>query len=242
MTYELTFSFGSSLRTAFIQDGFHTLNMPSHNLHCHTYAEIHAISKGEARFLIGSETHDFKEGDLFGIPSGVFHMCLSATPEVIHTAFQTDAEFPALIRQHISPVLLNAFWEEIRTSHGQTGKTRICAFLCLLCGELSPENSSSLRESVDQAFLIHEFFSHNYREDVSLSDLARQLHFSEKHTARLVLKHTGQTFTQALTAQRMTIARHLAATTDMSLGEIACYVGYQSYSGFWKAYRKSSQQ
>ena len=73
---------------------------------------------------------------------------------------------------------------------------------------------------------------------MTIADLARQLHFSEKHTARLVLKHTGQTFTQALTAQRMTIARHLAATTDMSLGDISRYVGYRSYSGFWKAYEK----
>lgn len=164
-------------------------------------------------------------------------MCLSASPDVLHTAFQTDVLFPVFVSRKLSPALLEAFLEELYASRGQTDGTRISAFLCLLCSELFSEARPSLAASTDHALLIHEFFSHNYREEVSLSELARQLHFSEKHTGRLVLKHTGKTFTQALTAQRMAIAEHLASTTDMSLTEIAQYVGYRSYSGFWKAYR-----
>jgi len=241
MVYELTFPHSSGTQTAFfLGDGFHAPKPPTRTLHRHTYTEIHAISGGEAQFLIGTEACSFRDGDLFAIPSGVFHMCVSSAPEVVHTAFQTDARLPELARQRISPVLLRAFLEEIRTAPGQTDASRIRAFLSLLSCVLCPESPPPLLESRDHAFIIHEFFSHHYREEVTLADLARQLHFSEKHTARLVLKHTGQTFTQALTAQRITIARHLAATTDMSLGEIACYVGYRSYSGFWKAYRKSA--
>lgn len=239
MAYEVTFPLGNRSRTAFLQEGFYVPGSPSPNLHRHTYGEIHAVSGGAARFLIGTDTYDFREGDLFAVPPGVFHMCLFADPGVIHTAFQTDAELPGFTRCHVSSALLNEFLSELRTFCPQTGGPRICAFLCFLCGELCPQSIVPLQESTDQAFLIHEFFSHNYRREATLSELAGQLHFSEKHTARLVLKHTGLTFTQALTAQRMTIARHLAATTDMSLGEIARYVGYQSYSGFWKVYSKN---
>ena len=78
----------------------------------------------------------------------------------------------------------------------------------------------------------------NYMDDVTLDSLAAYAGFSRYTLSRMFRQHTGQTFTQALTAQRMTIARHLAATTDMSLGDISRYVGYRSYSGFWKAYEK----
>ena len=43
---------------------------------------------------------------------------------------------------------------------------------------------------------------------------------------------------QELTLQRMTVAAHLVTHTQMSMEEIAQYVGYQSYSGFWKAWRR----
>lgn len=36
----------------------------------------------------------------------------------------------------------------------------------------------------------------------------------------------------------MLVAAHLMDRTDMSMEAIAQYVGYQSYSGFWKAWQK----
>lgn len=242
MAYELTLTLGNTAATVFLQDGFYALDTLSQNLHRHTYTEFHAISGGEAQFLIGKETYQFQDGDIFAIPPNTLHMCLSRTEGVHHTAFQTDAIVPSFTWYNSRPGLMDAFMDEIQACAQNPDHTKAAAFIALLCRDFYPDHGIQIQESQDLAFLIHEFFSHNYREEVSLSDLARQLHFSEKHTARLVLKHTGQTFTQALTAQRMTIARHLAATTSMSLGEIACYVGYQSYSGFWKAYRKSSYQ
>ena len=238
MAYELTFFTGSGTCTAFLQEGFHSPGAPSGNLHRHTYPEIHAISGGEALFFIGSETFRFAEGDIFLIPPGCYHMCRTFSEGIIHTAFQTDAPLRTFSRAHMEPALLKAFLQEIRVNLKPGCCRKIQACLSLLYSHFTQDAPPLLRESSDHAFLIHEFFSHSYREEVSLPDLARQLHFSEKHTARLVQKHTGKTFTQALTAQRMAVAEHLAATTDMSLAEIAQYVGYRSYSGFWKAYKK----
>lgn len=240
MAYELTLTLGNTAATVFLQDGFYTLDTLSQNLHRHTYTEFHAISGGEVQFLIGKEIYQFQDGDIFAIPPNTLHMCLSYAEGVRHTAFQTDAIVPSFTWYNSRPGLMDAFMDAILICSKNPDHTKVAAFISLLCGDFYPDRRIHIQGSQDLAFLIHEFFSHNYREDVSLSDLAQQLHFSEKHTARLVLKYTDRTFTQALTSQRMTIARHLAATTDMSLGEIACYVGYRSYSGFWKAYKKSS--
>ena len=240
MTHELTLNIGNSPATMFLQDGFYTLHTLSGNLHRHGYTEFHAIAEGCAHFLIGKEKRLFRDGDIFAIPPNTFHMCLSATDGLHHTAFQADAPVSSFEVRKLSPALIRSFMDEIRLCNQTADHTRIGAFLCLVCCDFYPEHRICPRESRDLEFIIHEFFARRYRDPVTLAELARVLHFSEKHTARLVLKYTGSTFREALTAQRMAVARHLAETTDLSLGEISQYLGYQSYSGFWKAYRKGS--
>ena len=87
----------------------------------------------------------------------------------------------------------------------------------------------------DCEFLIREFFSTYYNENVSLSDLAAILHLSERQTERRVFAYTGNSFRKELVETRMNAAKHLMETTDMPLTAIAKHVGYSSYTGFWKA-------
>ena len=56
---------------------------------------------------------------------------------------------------------------------------------------------------------------------------------------RLVIKHTGHTFREELTAHRTEMGRYLLDNSEMSPGEIARYVGYRSYAGFRKAMKKN---
>jgi transcriptional regulator GlxA family with amidase domain len=55
-------------------------------------------------------------------------------------------------------------------------------------------------------------------------------------------KYTGQTFGENLLRQRMTVAENLMETTGLSLRAISEYVGYESYGGFWKAYKRFKER
>jgi AraC-like DNA-binding protein len=166
-------------------------------------------------------------------------MCLSTTENLLHTAFLSDAAVPQFSTRSINPTLMRSFMDAIQCCTKGSDHTKICAFLELICCDFYPDHSLLPKISQDFDFIIQEFISLHYRENAKLSDLAKMLHFSEKHTSRLVLNCTGCTFRQAITNQRMSVARHLANTTDMSLQEISQYLGYQTYSGFWKAYQKN---
>ena len=48
----------------------------------------------------------------------------------------------------------------------------------------------------------------------------------------------GRSFRGALTVTRMQVAERLINISAMPLTEVAQYVGYRSYAGFWKAYQK----
>lgn len=237
MAYKLTIPFGSTTGTLFLQAGFYTPGLPSHNLHKHSYPEIHAILGGQVHFLIGQTHYNLQGGNIFLVPADVPHCCLSCSDSVIHTAFQIDIPPREFHLYAVSPHLLDAFFAEIRNC--TLDHSRLIPWFSLLFCDLFPTTPVYPPAITDPAFLIGEFFSRRYQEDVTLVELAETLHFSPKHTARLVQKHMGQTFHQALTAQRMAIAAYLAETTDMPLTQIAQYVGYQTYSGFWKAFKKS---
>ena len=74
-------------------------------------------------------------------------------------------------------------------------------------------------------------------KDVTVEDLAEEIGYSKSQTARIVEKITGKTFNRFLLCWRMEIARILIINTEQCLLDIAEAVGYQTYSGFFKAFK-----
>lgn len=130
------------------------------------------------------------------------------------------------------------FLKEIQNLSDSKNYTKIAAYLSFIGAFLETSSSVFPQKIMDYGFLIHEFFSIHYRENVHLGDLARELCLSERQTERLVRAHTGHTFRQELALTRLGIADRLMRMSPMSLTEIAEYVGYESYAGFWKAMKK----
>lgn len=242
MLKKLAVTIGNSTKTAFLPAGFYNILPPSKNLHCHTHTEFHIISGGTARFLIGSLCCEVEDSSVFAIPPGVLHTCICCEPGLSHIVFQIDDPIREYNCHTIDPILLQAFLSQIRQSCNKTDHTAAACYIALVCSDFYPKDHIHITVANDYAFAIYEFFSHHYQENVSLSDLAAHLHFSEKHTGRLVMKYTGRSFKDTLIAHRIAIAKHLAETTDFSMQKISEYVGYRSYSGFWKAYTKANLQ
>jgi AraC-like DNA-binding protein len=116
--------------------------------------------------------------------------------------------------------------------------TGVYHHLVFIVSELSPLREIRFFHLNDHALQIRDFFSLNYNKRITLSDLAKELHLSPMQTQRVIKKHTGKTFGENLLLQRMTVAENLMKTTEMSLADIAEYIGYESYCGFWKARRQ----
>ena len=114
----------------------------------------------------------------------------------------------------------------------------LSAFLSMLCIHLAEPARDWSLPIQDRTHLIHEFFANHYHQPITLSDLAQVLGLSTKQAGRLLLHYTGRTFREELTRCRMEAARRMMAEKNAPpLAVIAEMVGYQSYSGFWKAFR-----
>ncbi len=77
-----------------------------------------------------------------------------------------------------------------------------------------------------------------YAMSHGLKDLSARLYLSEKQTGMLVKKLMGESYKKLITRQRMKVANRLMQS-ERSLLEIARYVGYSSYNGFFVAYSKT---
>lgn len=237
MYNELIVKIGLEDHKAFLKDGFYSFFVRKSPLHKHNYAEIHIVTGRTVMFHIGEKIHSSADGNLVIIPPGVFHYISSDDPEARHTAFQVDYDVQTFAAQQMSMQTVLDFMNEIDKSRMTNNYAVVATYMSLFCNCFCPKELCAQPIS-DYSFLICEFFSEHYHEDLHLCDLAKALHLSERQTERLVIQSTGHTFRQELATVRIHVATHLLKTTDISLDEVSRYVGYRSYAGFWKAMKK----
>ena len=241
MHYELSFKMIERDYKAFLQDGFYVSPKTDTSLHKHNYAEVHVLGEGRAEFLIDNRTVTVNGPAILTIPAPRMHCCTYQDENLLHTAFQTDCQADETLIYPIEIGIVKAFFKEIQQCQLTGNYSTISLYIPLLCNCYHKEHLG-VTEIKDYNFLISEFFILNYDKDVYLCDLAEQLHISERHAERLVLQYTGHSFREELVAVRMRIANQLMQREDASLEQIAKYVGYRSYSGFWKAMKRHESE
>lgn len=237
MYNEITVMIGSEAHRAFLQNGFY--NTPSTSLiHKHNYTEIHITSGGTSKFTVGDKEYSAKDGSFLVIPPRTYHCCQDEDTECRHSAFQIDLETGIPEVYSLAPETVSDFFKEIEKAGKSGDHTVISAYISLICSYFESVHREIAKPAIDYGFSIHEFFTQNYNQNIRLCDLADALHLSERQAERLVIEYTGRTFRDELSSIRIEMAKHLIATTNMPLGDVADYVGYRSYAGFWKAMKK----
>lgn len=228
---ELIFSICGKCYRALLQDGFLSPTTTA-RLHKHNYAEIHIVS-GDMTVEVGGELITLKANDALAIPEGSYHRILPADG-TRRISFQTDAPLDSLRSVNLTGGVASMLIDEAASAQSSGNFSLTAAYIAVAVSALSGMQYPG-ENLPDYSLMIREFFSRRYGEDVRLSHLAEELHLSERQTERLVLLYTGKCFRDELTATRMAVADQLISEGRMPLGEIASYVGYRSYAGFFKA-------
>ena len=243
MNKELTIRIGDNKYKVFLNSGFFTSpeQVSYYRIHKHRYAEVHLICGGNATFNISDKTtdteHSTMDGNFFLIPAGVYHNCIHKDENALRTAFQIECDITEFSACKINESIAKEFFDEITKCKKSGDFTKLSAYIVLFFSEFL-SNAVTVKNITDYGYLVNEFFFDKYSEDLRLPDLAKSLHLSERQTERIVIEHTGHTFKQELLTLRMKIANRLLKKSKLSLTEIANYVGYHSYAGFWKAMKK----
>lgn len=204
-------------------------------IHNHLHSEIHMIHKGEAKFVIDGVEYIVSANSAILIPPYLYHTVEAKESPLERICFHAECTAEHVAVKPIPAGLISKIAASIQNNEDISS---IYNHLFFVLSELTSRNIFKLSPVKDYTLLIREFFSLNYHKNIQLSDLAEALFLSAMQTQRVVKKYTGKTFGENLLQQRMTVAENLMQTTEMTLAEIAEYVGYHSYCGFWKAYKK----
>lgn len=82
---------------------------------------------------------------------------------------------------------------------------------------------------------ILRYIHDNFRS-VTLGDVSEKFSYSEQHICRMIKAHTGRTFSRHIMDLRLSQAKRLLITTNMSFGEIAFYCGYDGDAYFHRLF------
>lgn len=237
MFNKLTVTFNDTLINCMLLDGFYDLSAPSKVFHKHNYTEIHIIANGPAHYQVNNEKFVLNVDNTLIVPADHWHNIVQYDDTIRHVAFCVDYAVTDTSVHSLDSSLIDLFFDAIQKCKNTDNYCEVTAYISIILCEIFPNMKISAKPIIEPAFIIDYFLSHNYNRPVTLNELAHKLHLSEKQTGRLVYKHTGLPFKQAVISYRMSVAKQLQKTTNMSLAEIAEAVGYDSYNGFLKIYK-----
>lgn len=231
---ETTAHVGDTALRVFLQKGFLEHDATTTNLHNHRYCEIHVVFNGCLELRIEGKRISLESGYAIAIPAGVYHSRLESSIETRVSAFQVEMETDTVKVLSIGTAC-ETLRCEIAEYQAVGNSPRLALAVGLICSYFYKGVCSNPTPLNDREFIIYEFFANNYDKDVCLTDIAIQLRLSEKQAERLIIKSTGMSFRRLIVAKRIENAKMLVKTEGLSLAKAAERVGYQSYSGFWKA-------
>ncbi|MGI5894690.1 MAG: helix-turn-helix domain-containing protein [Candidatus Merdivicinus sp.] len=157
--------------------------------------------------------------------------------EILDQCGLREAIFDAGIRQEY-PVLWERMIRELQLRRAGF------ELLCSGCGmELLAMMARSDQKGPDSATaeIMEEIlarFHRDFRQELSVAELAREYGMSECWLIRAFKARTGQTPQRYLTGIRLGQARELLSSSPLNVGEIAAFCGYENPLYFSRIFRK----
>ncbi|WP_314591150.1 helix-turn-helix domain-containing protein [Paenibacillus terrigena] len=108
-------------------------------------------------------------------------------------------------------------------------------YLCRQQHDRKKSHNNQLKQD-----LIQHLEEHYMRTELSLSELAERFNYAEAYISYFFKEQTGVNFSDYLESIRMNHARRLLKESDMSVNEIAAWVGYYSLNSFSRAFKRAN--
>lgn len=114
------------------------------------------------------------------------------------------------------------------------------AFILRRCGDrYERHDGGSERLSVPPMLSVLKYIQTNYRT-TSLNELAERFHYEPSYLGKQIKAATGKNYTDIIRETRITEAKRLLWTTDLSVDEVAERVGYTGRVHFFRSFRSET--
>ena len=97
------------------------------------------------------------------------------------------------------------------------------------------------KESASSSFIVKNaltYIEENYKQKLTLGEVAEKTYVSQWHLSKLLNRHTGQSFSDILNHTRIEHAKELLKDPSLRIGDISEQVGFLDLAHFSRAFKK----
>lgn len=225
----------------------------------HDSIEITFILRGQGLLELNGNVYSLKEKDIL-----VINICQLHRLEFIDRGAAISFYIPSEYLAQYAPEEINHFWEcaSFLGSQGSQEYFDIIrrAFCELFIIQKTDDDLEFrgkvllLLKKLDEYFLKDEenerinrnkqfalalrYLAEHFREDITLSELAKVTHFSESYLSRLFRKELGISYKQYLIKLRVSKGLAFLKNTELSITEIAYMSGFNSTNSFIASFKQ----
>lgn len=212
--------------------------------HWHEHIEIQCFFSGKGRLKTESGSFDLDAGSVAVINSGELHECVSGYGSwgciILPPSFSdcANVRFVTKISDEKIVKMISSIYELIeKKPDGYVHAVR--GYACLIISRLIEKHKAAEEEEPERIAKALEFLKCHYRERVTLSDLAGELHMTGGYLSRLFKSCVGLTPMAYVKKLRLEKAAELLASTDMNITETAEKCGFDDPNYFARLFKKS---
>jgi AraC family transcriptional activator of pobA len=197
------------------------------------------LEKGDALLIPGGSPYYSK-----GIPT-VFHSkyiaAFSLSPSfpslpVLNTSQCLHAKLGAYDLVHERMKAMHRQWIERQPYREIYASALLTEIVTLWNREL--DRGSVPSDTYKHAEAMKRYIQEHYRDKITKDDLAHAIRRSPNYAASLFSKVTGQTISEYVHALRIKTAIYMISESDLTIGEIAEFLGYSDVSYFNKTFKR----
>ncbi len=263
-TKQITMCIENAKFTCFIDNTFDKAHY-SHplpqleRLHFHSNYELFCVVNGPFRVRFEDGEKILQSGQTLIVPPGVLHRSFMQSDSIkryninfVMTRLNvtTDLDLYSLVKNaFVLPCVITDITDIEKSmqklAHSIENDDRISFCLnfhglinALLRNIKKSENAVESENKESRIYKIHHIINSHYTDDITLRDIAKMMYLSERHVRRIIYRYHGCSFCDLIRKMRMKSAYELVTTTDMKILDIASFVGYDSLSGFYTAFKK----
>jgi len=234
----------------------HTVLEETYRMHCHDFYEIEIITEGDGIQLLNGNTYFLKKGDAYIIKPTDFHsisahhplklynikfdeILLSDTVFIKNIDFTNDY-FAHLDDEHFNMILSTIKSLEYEIGHKQEYSTamkhNLLEYLVISIMRSCKKEDTVLQDT--QLKNLLDYINQNYKKHLQLKDVAGTVGYTPSYFSHWFHKTIGKTYVEYINNLRLAEAKRLLLSTSNSATEIGFAVGFTSFSGFLKEFKK----
>jgi AraC-like DNA-binding protein len=217
--------------------------------HSHAMHQWYCLIKGDVELTLDGQPFRLSSGESMLIEPGVARMtrCCGRAPTYLFAIFQNhDLTLDGLTQRVVEtpPELrpdLATLATEVRSPAGADSRALVEALLVrLLIGLRRAVQGQRIRGDTDAGLVnrVEAFMQSNMRKRLTRQQLAKAVHLSPPHVARVFRAVTGKTLGQRLTEIRLELAKSLLIYSTLPISQIAGDVGFDSISHFTQVFKR----